>query len=82
MRSSPQVTLVLEASLDEAGLIGGSVRLEQGAPRPFHGWLGLTAAITELAEGAPPRSGAAERDPARRLGAGPRRPIDAEPDQW
>jgi hypothetical protein len=51
--STQNVTLVLDARLDDKGSIQGSVKPARGEPRHFSGWLGLAAAITELADRTP-----------------------------
>ena len=41
--------IVIEVELDQADLPTGHVHAADGSIRPFHGWLGLATAITELA---------------------------------
>jgi hypothetical protein len=45
-----ELRLVLAARFDREGSISGSIELAEGGQRRFTGWLGLAAAITELAE--------------------------------
>lgn len=46
---TPEVSLMLKASVDPQGSISGSIAGEEDAePRRFSGWLGLAAQITEL----------------------------------
>jgi hypothetical protein len=59
------ISLVLQATLDDQGFISGSLRGAEGEPRPFSGWLGLAAAITELAE---PASGGSPQAAGRPAG--------------
>ncbi|HZA89213.1 MAG TPA: hypothetical protein VE401_03190 [Solirubrobacterales bacterium] len=67
VESAQEVRLLLEASLDGDGSISGSLRGAQGESRPFSGWLGLAAAITELADRERGESLAASRDPGKLL---------------
>ena len=47
----PTVHLRLDVALSR-GTLTGQVGVEGGAPRPFTGWIGLTAAIDDLLVGA------------------------------
>ncbi len=60
---SRRVQLVLE--FDDSEPISGSLRAEDGASRPFSGWLGLIAAIKETA-GSDPSPASADRRASRR----------------
>ena len=76
VESAQEVRLLLEASLDRDGSISGSLRGAQDESRPFSGWLGLAAAITELADRERGESLAESRDPGALLQGGPTRPSE------
>jgi hypothetical protein len=70
VESAQELRLLLEASLDRDGSISGSLRGAREQSRPFSGWLGLAAAITELADRERGESLAASRDPGELLQGG------------
>lgn len=71
---TPEVSLMLKASVDPQGSISGSIAGdEEGEPRRFSGWLGLAAQITELLD----RAGATDSPRTR-----PRSQLTQPDERW